>query len=161
MVEKNPSKYFLCKLPYLGNISHHVEKKLKEFIHKHLPDTMFRFIHVTKNLKQQLHCKDPQRHLLRSNVVYRLNCFCSFCYIGQTRRNLVKRLYEHQTSLNSEVCNDLQSNPNHRVDFNNPQILTSSPDKSKLLILESLYIEQLKPSLILDSKSFPLLLFNT
>ena len=42
-----------------------------------------------------------------------------------------------------EVCNHLQSNPNHRVDFNNPQILTSSPDKSKLLILESLCIQQL------------------
>ena len=54
-----------------------------------------------------------------------------------------------------------QSNPNHRVDFNNPQILTSSPDKSKLLILESLCIQQLKPSLNLDSKSFPLRLFNT
>ena len=126
-----------------------------------LPDTMLRFVHVTKNLKQQLHFKDPQPQLLRSNVVYRLNCSCGSFYIGQTRRNLVKRLDEHQTSLNSEVCNHLQSNPNHRVDFNNPQILTSSPDKSKLLILESLCIQQLKPSLNLDSKSFPLRLFNT
>ena len=139
----------------------HVEKELKEFIDQHLPDTMLRFVHVTKNLKQQLHFKDPQPQLLRSNVVYRLNCSCGSFYIGQTRRNLVKRLDEHQTSLNSEVCNHLQSNPNHRVDFNNPQILTSSPDKSKLLILESLCIQQLKPSLNLDSKSFPLRLFNT
>ena len=116
---------------------------------------------TAKNFKQQLHFKDSQPQLLRSNVVYRLNCSCRSFYIGQTRRNLVKRLDEHQTSLNSEVCNDLQSNPNHRVDFNNPQILTSSPDKSKLLILESLYIQQLEPSLNLDSKSFPLRLFNT
>ena len=160
-IQKNPSKYFLFKLPYLRNISHHVEKELKEFIDKHLPDTMFRFVHITKNLKQQLHFKDPQSQLLRSNVVYRLNCSCGSFYIGQTRWNLVKRLDEHQTSLNSEVCNHLQSNPNHRVDFNNSQILTSSPDKSKLLILESLYIQQLNPSLNLDSKSFPLRLFNT
>ena len=116
---------------------------------------------VETSLVQKLHFKDPQPQLLRSNVVYRLNCSCgSFC-IGQTRRHLVKRLDEHQTSLNSEVCNHLQSNPNHRVDFNNPQILNSSPDKSKLLILESLCIQQLKPSLNLDSKSFPLRLFNT
>ena len=160
-IQKKISKYFLFKLPYLGNISHHVEKELKEFIDQHLPDTMLRFVHVTKNLKQQLHFKDPQPQLLRSNVVYRLNCSCGSFYIGQTRRNLVKRLDEHQTSLNSEVCNHLQSNPNHRVDFNNPQILTSSPDKSKLLILESLCIQQLKPSLNLDSKSFPLRLFST
>ena len=152
---------FVVRLAYLGNISHHIEKELKEFIDKHLPDTMFRFVRVTKNLKQQLHFNDPQPQLLRSNVVYRLNCSCGSFYIGQTRRNLVKRLDEYQTSLNSEVCNHLQSNPNHRVDFNNPQILTSSPDKFKLLILESLYIQQLKPSLNLDSKSFPLRLFNT
>ena len=49
-----------------------------------------------------------------------------------------------------------------RIDFSGRlQILTSSPDKSKLLILESLCIQQLKPSLNLDSKSFPLRLFNT
>ena len=34
-------------------------------------------------------------------------------------------------------------------------------NQSKLLILESLYIQQLKPSLNLDSKSFPFRLFNT
>ena len=73
----------------------------------------------------------PQPQLLRSNVVYRINCSCRSFYIDQTRRNLVKRLDEHQISFDSEVCNHLQSNPNHRVDFNNPQILTSSPDKSK------------------------------
>ena len=160
-IQNNLSKYFLFKLPYLGNISHHVEKELKELIHKHLPDTRFRFVLVTKNLKQQLHFKDLQPQLLRSNVVYRLNCSCGSFYIGQTRRNLVKRLDEHQTSLNSEACNHLHSNPNHRVDFNNTQSLTSSPDKSKLLILESLYIQQLKSSLNLDSKSVPLRLFNT
>ena len=49
-IQKNPSKYFLFKLPYLGNISHHVEKELKEFIHKHLPDIMFRFVYVTKKI---------------------------------------------------------------------------------------------------------------
>ena len=90
LVQKNPTKYFLFKMPYLENISHGVEKELKEFIHKHLPDTTFRFIHVTKNLKQQLHFKDPQRHLLISNVIYRLSCSCCSFYVGRTFRNLVK-----------------------------------------------------------------------
>ena len=110
-VQKNPSKCFLFKLPYLGNISHHVKKELKECIHKHLPDAMFRYISITKHLKQQLHFKDPQPLLLRSNVVYRLNYSCGSFYIGQTRRNLAKRLDEHQTGLSSEVCSHLQSNP--------------------------------------------------
>ena len=74
--------------------------------------------------------KTPKPQLLGSNVVYRLNCSCGSFYIGQTRRNLVKRLHELQTSLNSEVCNHLQSNPNHRVDFNNQQVFISFSDKS-------------------------------
>jgi len=54
----------------------------------------------------------------------------------------------------------LQSNPNYKADFNNSQILNSSPDKFKLLILESFYIQQLKPDLNLDSASYPLSIFN-
>ena len=86
---KNFSKYFLFKLPYLENIFRHFKKESKELIYKHLPDTMFRFIRVTKNLKQSIHFKDTQWHLLKNNVVQRLNCSCGSFFIGQTRRNLV------------------------------------------------------------------------
>ena len=109
-----------------------------EYTKTHLPDSKLRFIHNTNKLKQQFLVKDRQRQLTRNNTVYRLNCSCGSFYIGQTRRNLVKRLEEHQSSPNSEVCNHLQINPSHKVDFHNPQILTSCPDKHKLLILESL-----------------------
>ena len=40
-----------------------------------------------------------------------LNCSGGSFYIGQTRRNLVKRLEEHQSSPNSEVCNFCKGNP--------------------------------------------------
>ena len=40
----------------------------------------------------------------------------------------------------SEVCNHIQSNTDHKMDFNNPQILTHSPDKYKHLNIESLFI---------------------
>ena len=126
----------------------------------HLPDSKLRFIHNTNKLKQQFLVEDRQRQLTRSNIVYRVNCSCGTFYIGQNRRNLVKRLEEHQSSPNSEVYNHLQSNPSHKVDFNNPQILTSCPDKHKLLILKSLYIQLLKPNLNFDSSSYPLRLFN-
>ena len=152
--------HFTFKLPYLGNISHNIKKELQQFIKKQLPDSKLRFIHTTTKLKHCFHTKDPQNHHGRSNVVYRLNCSCGSFYIGQTRRNLIKRLQEHQTSDTSEVCNHIQSNTDHKVDFNDPKILTHSPDKYKLLILESLFIQQLKPYLNLDSTSFPLHLFN-
>ena len=158
--QTKPSVYLLFRLPYLGSISHHIEKELHQYTKPHLPDSKLRFIHNTNKLKQQFLVKDRQRQLIKSNIVYRLNSPCGSFYIGQTRRNLVKRLEEHQSSPNYEVCDHLQSNPSHKVDFHNPQILTSCPDKHKLLVLESLYIQLLKPNLNLDFSSYPLRLFN-
>ena len=152
--------HFTFKLPYLGNISHNIKKELQLTIKKQLPDSKLRFIHATTKLEHYFHTKDPQSHLRRSNVIYRLNCSCGSFYIGQTRTNLIKRLQDHQTSDISEACNHIQSNTDHKVDFNNPQILTHSPDKYKLLVPESLFVQQLKPDLNLDSTSFPLHLFN-
>ena len=158
--EIKPLTYFLFKLPYLGCISHRIEKELQQFFKKNLPKNKLRFIHSTKKLKQQFLVKDRQCHLMQNNVVYQLKCSCGSFYIGQTRRNLTKRLEEHQTSQNSEVCNHLQAHPTHTVDFHNPQILGHAHDKHILLILESLFIQQLKPDLNVDSSSFPLRLFN-
>ena len=158
--QTKPSTYLLFRLPYLGSISHHIEKELHQYTKSHLPDSKLRFIHNTNKLKQQILVKDRQRQLARSNIVYRLNCSCGSFYIGQTRRNLAKRLEEHQSSPNSEVSNHLQSDPSHKVDFHNPQILTSCPVKHNFLILESLYIQLLKPNLNLDSSSYPLHLFK-
>ena len=59
-----------------------------------------------------------------------------------------------------EIVADLHSNPSYKVDFDNPQMFTSCPDKHKLLILESLYIQLLKSNLNLGSSSYPLRLFN-
>jgi len=59
-------------------------------------------------------------------------------------------------------CSHLQANKNHKVYFYNPQILiTSSPDKYKLMILETLFIQQQQSDLNLDSASYPFRLFNT
>ena len=127
--QTKPLTYPLFRLPYLGSISHHIEKELHQYTKTHLPDSKLRFIHNTNKLKQQFSVKHRQRQPTRSNIVYRLNCSRGSFYVGQTQKNVVKRLEEHQSSPNSEVCNHLQSNPSHIVDFHNPQILTSCPDK--------------------------------
>ena len=140
--QTKPSTYLLFRFPYLDSIFHHIEKELHQYTKTHLPNSKLRFIHNTNKLKQQFLVKDRQRQLT-SNIVYRLNCSCGSFYIGQTRRKLVKRLEEHPSSPNFKVCNHLQSNPFHKVDFQNPQILISCPEKHKLLILESLHIQLL------------------
>ena len=86
--------HFAFKLPYLSNISCNIEE-LQQLINKHLPDSKLRFIHTTSKLKHYFYTNDPQSHLKKSNVVYRRNCSCGSFHIGQTRRNLIKRLQEH------------------------------------------------------------------
>ena len=63
--------------------------------------------------------KEHQPTLLRSNVVYKLTCSCNSVYIGQTRRNLRARLYDHNPAANSNqqsnVAKHLLKNPTHFI----------------------------------------------
>ena len=61
--------HFTFKLLYLGDISHNIEKELRQFIMKQLPNSKLRFIHTTTELKHYFHTKDPQSHLRKSNVL--------------------------------------------------------------------------------------------
>ena len=54
------------------------------------------------------------------------------------------------------MCRHLMDNPDHKVDFAKPNILSSSGDSARLLILESLFIQKYEPLLNVDSKSAPL-----
>ena len=98
---------------------------------------------------------------MKSGIVYKLTCSCGSTYIDQTRRNLISRIKEHATSEKSEVCKHLVQNPSHRVDFNTPTILGSENDTARLLILESLFIQEQTPDLNNDSQSSTLMISNT
>ena len=105
--------------------------------------------------------KDNQSLLMKSGIVYKLTCSCGSTYIGQNRRNLLSRIKKHATSEKSEVCKHLLQKPSHRMDFNTPTILGSENDTARLLILESLFIQEQTPDLNNDSQSSPLMIFNT
>ena len=81
-------------------------------------------------------------------------------YIGQTQRNLINRIEEHRTSLSSAVCRHLQANPDHRVDFHNPEVIGSDNNWRRVQILESLLIQEHKPELNANIPSMPLCIFN-
>jgi len=63
-------------------------------------------------------------------------------------------------NINPSPYPKFQAISNLKVDFYNLQILTSSPDKYKLLILESIFIQQQQPDFNLDSASYRFRLFN-
>ena len=85
----------------------------------------------------------------RIRIFMKVNPLLSASYIRQTRRNLINRLKEHSSSDKSEVCRHLMDNPDHKVDFAKPNILSSSGDSARLLILESLLFKNMSHCLML------------
>ena len=114
----------------------------------------------TRKLQSWFSIKDRQALPNRFNVVYKLTCSCGASYIGQTQRNLINRIEEHRTLLSSLVSRHLQSNPDHRVDFHNPEVTGSDNSWRRLQILESLLIQEHKPELNANMPSIPLCIFN-
>ena len=66
----------------------------------------FILINESFNLKRLFNIKESQTKLHRSSVVYRITCSCKSTYIGQTSRNLITRLKNHDpTSRNRQDIN--------------------------------------------------------
>ena len=63
--------------------------------------------HSTFSIGKLFSYKDRQSLLHSVGVVYQLTCCCGQKYIGQTKRNLIMHLNEHQTRQSSEVCRHL------------------------------------------------------
>jgi len=160
--EPSPSpKYISSQLPYLGSISNNIRQELSSFTrHKAVVNVKLRCFQSTRKLQSWFSVTDRQALLNRCNVVYKLTCSCGASYIGETQRNLKNRIEEHRTSLSSSICRHLQANPDHRVDFHNPEVIGSDNNWRRLQILESLLIQEHKPELNANIPSMPLCIFN-
>ena len=77
--------------------------------------------------------------------------------------NLLSRIKKHSTSEKPEVSKHLLQRPTHHVDFNTPTILGNENDTARLLILESLFIQEQTPDVNSNAQSSPLmvLIFNS
>lgn len=93
--------------------------------------------------------KDNIKHVeSRSLVVYKINCTqCDASYIGKTERILTHRISEHQKQPTSACHQHCQSNPGHRMDYENIEVLDSADNDFKLRIKEMLHIVRNKPEL--------------
>ena len=101
---------------------------------------------------------------MRHCVVYKINCSCGKCYIGETERNLTTRLTEHSktTGKLTTVGEHLRDNSTHKFDFEKVEILGQT-DSFRIKYLESLFIQKFASSgkLINEADSSkPLNLFN-
>ena len=76
-----------------------------------------------------------------SNVVYKVNCKdCPAYYVGMTTRRLQQRLHEHSTSECSAIYGH-SAETGHEIDYQHPSILDRDNIKSRLLIKETLHIQ--------------------
>ena len=123
------------------------------------------FFYNSCSIERFFKFKDAVPDLLSSSVVYRFACAqCSATYIGETSRHLYSRIAEHQgrSPRTGQLLKNVNSNvfkhfldTGHDINTNNFEILTSAPN-GNLKILESVFIEKLKPSLNLTVSSTPL-----
>ena len=82
----------------------------------------------------------------QSNVVYRFECLhCNASYIGKTERLLGYRIKEHMKR--DAGYQHERSNPGHKIDWENIQILDTADNSKKLAIKELLHILKREPSL--------------
>jgi hypothetical protein len=97
---------------------------------------------------------------MKSKIVYRINCLdCEKFYVGKTKRQFIQRKIEHKLLDNSSVHKHM-TEENHRIDWDDMQVIDTARDDRRLLLKEMLHINNLKPQLNVQksSKLFSLLI---
>ena len=95
---KDDTKRIFIKPCYIKEMNGHIPKEIIGFLKKLDFKVTFILINETFNLKRLFTFKERQNKLHRSSVVYRITCSCKSTYIGQTSRNLITRLKNHDPS---------------------------------------------------------------
>jgi len=84
----------------------------------------------------------------QSLVVYKINCAtCQAEYIGKTERILAHRMKEHAKSTKSACFQHIVDNPDHRMDYDNIQVIDRASSDFKAKMKELLHILHTKPEL--------------
>ena len=137
-------KTIAINLPF-SNKNEHFSKKFCEKLDFYTNGKVkFNIIRATRKIKSLFKIKDNVKHL--SFVIYQGICSCGNNYIGETIRNAVTRIDEHeQPNGKSEPSKRIKNNPGHKFDW---MILSRAPSpRLKRKILEAYFIKQLNQSI--------------
>ena len=140
---------YTFKIPYIGNPSLVLKKKLRKLFKKCEIDVNIVF--STSKVSSYFSLKDRTNPALKASVIYQFSCLddpsCS--YIGKTKRHLQIRIGEHLKGPSAifghiSKCQVCQNNSNNNNQF---KCIQSGNSDFELQILEALYILQNRPSL--------------
>ncbi|CAF3349194.1 unnamed protein product [Rotaria sp. Silwood2] len=152
----------VINVPYVGKATQQFSKEINKLAKKVKPTTQ---VITVSRLPLALSCKT-----------------CSAKYIGKTVRQVCRRLKEHGAPTNittmepseSDTSDDEEINPettitsaiqrhitstNHKMDWNNWSILDRDNHPYRLLVKESLAINENSPSLNRTTRSIPLVVY--
>ena len=163
---------FNFTLPYFGAQSEKMKFELSILLRKFFSDDDFHII-LVNNFKicSFFSFKDKLQLGMRSSRVYKFSCVrCASEYVGSTIRTLHTRVAEHTgRSFRTGSILTVPPHSNIRqhalscgviVSIDNLKVMGSTKFPTDLLILESLFVHNLKPKLNDAQNSFPLLIVN-
>ena len=163
-------KIYFC-LPFTGIHSLQIRTQISRFCNAAFLHLDIRFVfRSSRRISFFFPFKDKVSKYLRSSVVYLFKCrCCSASYVGQTTRHLHTRISEHlgispitgKHSTNPAISSILSHTiaSGRPVNFDDFQILSSSPDSYELMIHKSLLINKYRSNLNVQDSSIPLSLF--
>ena len=167
LVPNVPKLDFFASMPYSRDTK--FLKGLSDIIKKHFYCINPKLILKNpKTIGSIFKFKDTIPILMRSLVVYKYSCpRCNLgTYLGSTKRMLKVRIDSHSgvshrtgVVLNKKEFSNIREHSRKcktSVSYDNFEIIAQATDQTSLLILESLAIKQLVPSLNTQSSSAPL-----
>lgn len=147
--EKRPSSYFT--IPYIPTFSEQFKRVLRNHdtgVSYFGLNKLRNFVKVHKDIMPKDSC---------NNVVYKVSCNdCDASYVGQTGRQLKKRISEHRNHIRRNTSQPSVIT-NHRLEFGHDfnweesEILDRESSLGKRLVSEMLFIKRQKNSLNLQS----------
>jgi len=160
-----PKKDVIILLPYLGFSNVQITKRLKSCVSNFYSFVNLKIIFQnTRRIKSFFPYKDRLNRSQRSKVIYKAGCWnCNDVYIGKTKRRLHDRKTEHFKALTKSdhlsAIADHIITTGHNIKWDHFDILASGKTDLHCKIKETLFIQELQPSLNANVGSERLLLF--
>ena len=153
------------KLPYIGNLSHHIKKKLSKLCKEFCKENFnIKLVFNSFKIKNYFSYKDPIPDDLKSFLVYKFTCAsCSSSYIGETCCHFKIRIEEHIKKDNkSHIFKHLHSTATCFDSYNSLcfKIIDKANSKYDLKIKEALHINWRKPNLSAQQNHLALTLYT-
>ena len=136
-----PKSYKYISAPYIKGSSERVNKLLEKYGYRlgHKPN------HTLASMVSKT--KDKRTTLEKCGVVYKINCYdCDKVYIGETGKELTKRIQEHKNSVHrrdhlSAIYHHIEDT-GHHINWDNPTILAQQDSPNKRRVLESIFSQK-------------------